>query len=349
MDLGADSWAGRQVLVTGHTGFKGVWLSQLLIRLGAKVIGVSLPISPDDKLYLETDLSSILEAEYFFNLESEENLEAILESHKIDYVFHLAAQALVLESFKTPKETIATNVMGTVNTVLAALNCPSIRGILVVTTDKVYENLNEGRLFKEDSKLGGHDPYSASKAACEIVVSALAKSCNPLNIPVATARAGNVLGGGDFNKDRLIPDIYASLTEKTTLSIRNPKSTRPFQHVLDCLAGYILIANYHGSDSTQSPMSFNFGPDFSLSVEEVLNTFFNEFSTKANFQVIESNAIESKSLALDSSFAKIKLGWKARYEPEMTVRETANWYRLFSRGESARDLCDSSISSFLEI
>lgn len=349
MDLGSDSWTGRSVLVTGHSGFKGVWLSLLLKKLGAKVIGVSLPISAENKLYLESNLSSVVDSEYFMNLECDVNLDEILEKHKIDYVFHLAAQALVLESYKNPKRTIATNVMGTVNTVLPALRCPSVKGILVVTTDKVYENSNSGVPFREDSKLGGHDPYSASKAASEIVVAALANSCNPLKIPVATARAGNVLGGGDFSKDRLIPDIFSACSENATLSIRNPRSTRPFQHVLDCLAGYILIANFHSTSSPETPASFNFGPDFSLSVEDVLEIFANEFGTKANFQVVESHPIESISLALDSSYAKRKLGWRSRYSPEMTVKETATWYRLYSQGRNAQILCESSISNFLEI
>ena len=211
MDLNSEIWKDKRVLVTGHTGFKGSWLALLLSDLGAKVIGLGLPALGPKSLYGDAKVSSLLVSEYISDIRDSRSVAEIFEREKIDYVFHLAAQALVRNSVKEPLETITTNVSGTANILLHGMNSKSTQGMLIVTTDKVYKNNDWVWPYRESDQLGGYDPYSASKAASELIVRGLIKSNNPRNIPVSTARAGNVIGGGDWSEDRLIPDIVRTI------------------------------------------------------------------------------------------------------------------------------------------
>ena len=235
-------FVGKRILITGHTGFKGSWLTVLLNDLGAEVVGISLPPESPKSLYEAASINKELATEYFQDIRDEAAVIHLINDIKPDYVFHLAAQAFVRKSYKNPLETFATNVMGTANVMVAALAQESVLGLTIATTDKVYENLDSMELFIESDKLGGKDPYSASKAASEIVIAAINSSNNPNRIPVTTVRAGNVIGGGDWGADRIVPDIVNAIQNNQPLIIRNPNSTRPWQHVLDCLYGYLLVA-----------------------------------------------------------------------------------------------------------
>ena len=347
MDLRNWSWANKKVLVTGHTGFKGVWLTLMLQELGATVVGISLPVTPQNKLYLDSKLSERMQSEYFTDLSTENDLDKIFENHQFDYVFHLAAQSLVIESYENPLKTINSNVLGTSKVLITALEFSSILGILVVTTDKVYENNNSGNRFVESDKLGGQDPYSASKAACELITSALAGSNNPFDIPVATVRAGNVVGGGDFAPNRLIPDIYKSIIGNLPLTLRSVSSTRPWQHILDCVFGYLLVAESQVQGSSEISESFNFGPDVSLSVQEVVKIFIDEFKIDITVLQTSPELYESKLLNLDSTKAKIRLNWKTAYSPQETIRDAAAWYHSYSKGQSPLVLCQDRITNYL--
>ena len=265
-------WDGKRVIVTGHTGFKGSWLTLILHKLGAQICGISLPAIQPRSLYVDASIFELLTQEFIQDIRDLEKLAVIINQIKPDYIFHLAGQAIVSESVLDPIGTISTNVIGTRNLLFEALKHANLLGITVATTDKVYENEENGKSFKENDKLGGAEPYSASKAATELLTRALATSNNPHQIPVTTVRAGNVIGGGDWALDRLVPDIVRAVEFKQILEIRNKNSTRPFQHVLDCLCGYLLVAQAHISPTNKKTYdSYNFGSDKCMAVSEIIN------------------------------------------------------------------------------
>ena len=253
-------WQGKRVLVTGQTGFKGAWLALWLHRLGAEVTGIALPPASQPNLY---DLSDVADAcdSQFLNLLDAESLSDAVSKVQPQVVLHLAAQALVRQSLADPAETFASNVMGTVNLLNALRNMDGLQAIVAVTSDKVYANDNLGTPMREDDVLGGHDPYSASKAACEHVIHAYAGSYFAANnVPLVSARGGNVIGGGDFAVDRIVPDCLRAAIANEPVVLRNPESTRPWQHVLDCLCGYLLFAERLVSAPGETPRAINFGP-----------------------------------------------------------------------------------------
>ena len=255
-----DFWAGKRVFLTGHTGFKGAWLSLVLARLGAQVSGYALAPATNPSLWSGLQLPPGM-VSTLADINHPKALAKAIAAANPEIILHLAAQPLVRLSYAQPVSTFQTNVMGTVNVLEAARQVAGLRAILVVTTDKVYRNDGLGRPFEEADPLGGHDPYSASKAACEIVVESLRKSFfQPRNIALASARAGNVIGGGDFAADRIIPDIFRSFQAGEPVMLRYPQSTRPWQHVLDCLNGYLLYAEHLCGDG-EMPLALNFGPD----------------------------------------------------------------------------------------
>ena len=334
------------MLVTGHTGFKGSWLTLLLKELGAHVVGLSLPPQYPQSLYIDCNASELLSSEYFQDIQDSVGIVNVIAESQPDYVFHLAAQAYVRKSYKEPRETIATNVIGTGNVLVAALAQKSIIGITIATTDKVYENLGAQKSFSESDRLGGNDPYSASKAATELIVASLAGSSNQYETPVTTVRAGNVIGGGDWGEDRLIPDIVRAFQYGEPLSIRNPNATRPWQHVLDCLHGYLLTAELHMKNDNKIPKSLNFGPQDSMSVIDLVKSFEKVFNQRIAQEIVSSPIPESTWLALDASLAYSELGWKPSLTQFTAVSQTARWYSKFLQGESARELMRSEISDY---
>jgi len=339
-------FVGKRILITGHTGFKGSWLTVLLNDLGAEVVGISLPPESPKSLYEAASINKELATEYFQDIRDEAAVIHLINDIKPDYVFHLAAQAFVRKSYKNPLETFATNVMGTANVMVAALAQESVLGLTIATTDKVYENLDSMELFIESDKLGGKDPYSASKAASEIVIAAINSSNNPNRIPVTTVRAGNVIGGGDWGADRIVPDIVNAIQNNQPLIIRNPNSTRPWQHVLDCLYGYLLVAQQHLEKASDIPKSINFGPIDSLSVIELVKLFEGAFNMRIVQEIVSSQISENTCLALDSSLARNKLNWQPSFSQASAVSQTADWYSKFIKGEDARKLMQTEISKF---
>lgn len=334
------------MLVTGHTGFKGAWLTLLLKDLGAHVVGLSIPPEDPQSLYVDINLSELLSAEYFQDIQDSRGIVNAIAESQPDYVFHLAAQAYVRKSYREPLETISINVMGTGNVLVAALAQKSVIGVTIATTDKVYENLGVKKSFNESDRLGGSDPYSASKAATELIVASLASAKNQHGIPVTTVRAGNVIGGGDWGEDRLVPDIVRAFQLGKPLLIRNPSATRPWQHVLDCLYGYLLTAELHLKKPDDIPKSVNFGPQDSMSVIELVKNFEKEFNHEVLKEIVPSQIPEGEWLALDASFAFSKLGWFPAYSQITAVSQTARWYSKFLQGESARELMLNQISDY---
>jgi CDP-glucose 4,6-dehydratase len=346
MGLDPSLWHGKRVLITGHTGFKGCWLSLILKELGAILVGVSLPLSDANKLYEEAKISEEFEREFFVDIRESSIVDEILRATNPDYVFHLAAQAFVRNSVRNPIDSISTNVLGTANVLVSSLKRESVRGVTIVTTDKVYENTTMTHAYIESDRLGGKDPYSASKAAAEIIVAAIQFSNNPFDIPVTTVRAGNVIGGGDWGEDRLIPDIVRSILSNSPVSIRNPNSTRPWQYILDCLYGYLLVAESQLQGVSDFPKSINFGPEESLSVFEIINLFETEFNRKIEIKIHESQIPENPWLALNSSLAAKQLGWHPKFSPAEAVKQTADWYVKFANDVNARQLMSAEISTF---
>lgn len=346
MGLNPFFWDGKRVLLTGHTGFKGSWLTVLLKELGADVIGISLPPETSESLYKAARINELLSAEYFQDIRDLSAIENLIGNVKPDYVFHLAAQAYVRRSFKNPLETIATNVMGTGNILIASLAQDTVLGVTIATTDKVYENFGAHKPFTESDKLGGMDAYSASKAASEMVVTAICATNNPNRIPVTTVRAGNVIGGGDWGEDRLVPDLVKALQFDKPLLLRNPNATRPWQHVLDCLYGYLLVAQLHLEKRVNSPKSVNFGPNDSLKVIDLVKLFEVAFDRKITQEIVPSQILESTRLELDSSLARNELNWEPSFSQELAVSQTANWYSQYTEGEDARELMQTEISKF---
>ncbi len=305
-----------------------------------------MPPESPKSLYNSSRIGELFAKEYFLDIRNQQPLENAFSEARPDYVFHLAAQAYVRRSYQNPLETIATNVIGAANVLLASLAQKNVLGVTISTTDKVYENLDSLEPFSESSKLGGRDPYSASKAASELIIASIALSQNPHQIPVTTVRAGNVIGGGDWGENRLVPDLVNALQLGQPLIIRNPNATRPWQHILDCLYGYLLVAQLHLENRVNVPSSFNFGPSDSLSVIDLVKLFESAFQKKIDQVTIPSEIPESNWLALDSSLAHDNLKWKCSFSQEKAVRETANWYSKFANGEDARDLMKTEICRY---
>lgn len=346
MGLNPKLWNGKRILVTGHTGFKGSWLTLFLKELGAEVIGVALPPLESRSLYFDAGIGGDLFSETFQDIRDEIGINRVFQGIHFDYVFHLAAQAYVRRSLRDPLESIATNVMGTANVLKRSLASETVMGVTVITTDKVYENLGAKKPFKENDKLGGRDPYSASKAAAEIIVASLSSTCNPRQIPVTTVRAGNLIGGGDWGEERLVPDIVRAINTNSKLVIRNPNATRPWQYVLDCIYGYLLVAQSHMEERSDTPNSVNFGPDESLSVVNLINLFEVAFRKKIEFDVSESHLPESEWLALDSELARNYYGWESSLSAAQAIKQTADWYSRFESGAEAKQLMISEILKY---
>ena len=350
--LNTNFWKGRRVLLTGHTGFKGAWMSLILESMGAEVIGVSLPPLTDPNLYEILTPWTHLES-VFCDIRDRKKLEEIVTAASPEIVIHMAAQPLVRESYSTPVETFETNIMGTVHVLEALRVIPKVAAILVVTSDKVYANSNDGIPMTEASPLGGHDPYSASKAATEIVTSAYIQ-CYFVDrhVPVSTVRAGNVIGGGDWAKDRIIPDLWRAYSSNTTIDLRYPEAIRPWQHVLDPLYGYLLYLEAMVAVPGTMPRALNFGPptETTRTVLDLAKQFADSFEVQPFWSIETSHQHlqESKFLSIDSALAKRHLGWRSRLDVDRAILWTCEWYKAFKDGKNMRDFSMMQIDSYFK-
>jgi len=328
MTIFRDIYSGRSVLVTGHTGFKGSWLALWLKTLGADVTGLAL--EPDTKPS-HWDLLKLDIADKRIDIRDADKVKEALSIAKPEIVFHLAAQPLVRRSYVEPLETWSTNVMGTVNLLEACRNQPSVRAIIIITTDKCYENKEWAWGYREIDRLGGHDPYSASKASSELVVSSYRQAFfnKPDSPLIASVRAGNVIGGGDWSEDRLIPDLVRAINNKKTLEIRSPNATRPWQHVLESLSGYLSLGQEMLEGNKNFAQAWNFGPsqEGNRTVGDVLSCM------KAEWPILDWTITDSPQpheanlLYLDSSKSHQLLKWKPVWSLDDSLKETADWYR----------------------
>jgi len=346
MDLSI--YKNRKVLVTGHTGFKGSWLSIWLNELGAKVSGYSLDPKTEKDNFVLSNLKTKIN-DHRGNILDTANLSKVFEIEKPEIVFHLAAQPLVLESYKSPIETIATNTLGTANVLEAFRQCETAKQMIVITTDKVYDNVEWVWGYRETDRLGGKDIYSASKAAAEIITNAYCHSFfYDSDKSVVTARAGNVIGGGDWAENRIIPDCIRAIEKNETIILRNPNSIRPWQHVLDPLGGYLMLGKKLISGDNSFFESWNFGPISSdgISVETLVKGIIKSFGNgKYQVQPSEGAPYESKTLNLDISKAINQLKWRPLLNTDEAIKLTAEWYKNYSNTEVYK-MCADQIKRY---
>jgi CDP-glucose 4,6-dehydratase len=348
-----DDWAGRSVFLTGHTGFKGSWLVLLLESLGARVHGYALDPDPGTSMFDVTRIASLLSSDVRADLADLVLLKEAMVAASPDVVLHLAAQPLVREGYKQPLQTFATNVMGTAHVLEAVRTIPSIRAVVIVTTDKVYANDGGGTPFAETDSLGGDDPYSASKAAAELVTASFRHSYF-LNSPaprIGSARAGNVIGGGDWAPDRLVPDCMRAFAEGQPVHLRYPHASRPWQHVLEPLMGYLSLADAL-IDDANAVGAWNFGPppDDQAAVGEVAERVARLWSNEAQVLTDELTAHphEASLLALDSSKAAGILGWHRRWNLDRALHETVAWQKHWLSGGNMQTFSREQIAAYLE-
>ncbi len=347
-----DHYRNKKVLITGHTGFKGAWLSLWLHTLGAKVTGISLlPENQDRNLFtaiqLDREINSIVA-----DLRDLPVLKSIITDNEPEIIFHLGAQSLVRRSYAEPVNTFETNVMGTLNLLEVIRNCTSIKAVVIVTSDKCYQNQELGKAFVEGDPMGGHDPYSASKACAELITDAYRRCffLDPASALIATARAGNVIGGGDWCEDRLIPDIARSIEQNRPVEIRNPQSVRPWQHVFEPLRGYLMLGARLDAGEQTFAEAWNLGPESgdALSVQHIAEQFIKTWghgSLKKRTQKIPLH--EAVLLTLDIKKAKERLGFTPVLNMDSTLKLTANWYRQYLENPmDAKSLCENQLLNY---
>lgn len=347
-------YKGKRVLVTGHTGFKGSWLSIWLHEMGAEVIGVALSPQTNKDNYVLSGIGKRIKADIIADIRDGALMQRIFDEYQPEIVFHLAAQPLVRLSYDEPVETWQTNVMGTINVMEAFRHCESAKVAVMITTDKCYENRDTNHAYTEDEPMGGYDPYSSSKGACEIAISSWRRSfMNPAEYAkhgksIASVRAGNVIGGGDWAKDRIIPDCIRSIEAGQPIAIRNRHAVRPWQHVLEPLSGYMLLAQKMWKNPTEFCEGWNFGPkmDAVVSVWDVATMLTKEYGKGELLDKTDLNAPhEANLLMLDITKAQMKLGWKPRLNTREAIELTADWYKRY-KSEDVYSLCIEEISRF---
>jgi CDP-glucose 4,6-dehydratase len=355
IDTMEEFWRGRRVLLTGHTGFKGAWMSLWLEGLGAEVTGYALAPAGEPNLW------SIVAASAHAGRAPQSVIADIRDARRVgdavaradpQIVIHMAAQALVRESYRDPLGTYGTNVMGTAALLQACRSLPHLECVIVVTSDKVYENLGEGRAFDERARLGGHDPYSNSKACAELVTASFRDSFFADGPPIATARAGNVIGGGDWSADRLIPDCVRALKSGQSVNLRYPDAIRPWQHVLEPLSGYLTLAQALVTAPNETPRAVNFGPDPAsfCRVHEVVDAFGARFDGKPGWERDPApQPAEAQALTLSSALAEQALGWYPRLDIRESLSWTADWYLAHSAGENMAAFSGSQVARYREL
>lgn len=337
-------YKNKKVLVTGHTGFKGSWLVKWLNLLGADVYGYSLKSETDPNHFsllaanVRTEIGDVRDYEHFYNF---------LNDVQPDIVFHLAAQPLVRRSYAQPIETITTNIVGTANLLEACRHVASVKAVVNITTDKCYKNQEWLWSYREHDSLGGYDPYSASKACSEIITSSYRSSFGASELLIASARAGNVIGGGDWSEDRLIPDVIRALSNEDNIEIRSPNAIRPWQHVLEPLSGYLLIGQRLLEGKQEFAQAWNFGPDEDghVTVNEVLNGLQEYFSFNVKYS--HSQLHEAGLLKLDCSKAKTLLNWKPVLSAKEMIAYTAKWYLAYHTDKKI--LTETQLENFIAV
>ena len=346
-----DFWKGKKVFLTGHTGFKGSWLSLWLQAMGAEVKGYALAPPTTPALFDEAHVG----AGMISHIGDIRNPQSVTDSMTVfnpDIVIHMAAQALVRLSYKQPVETYATNVMGTIHVLEAARQCSNLRAIVNVTTDKCYENREWEWGYREDEPMGGYDPYSNSKGCVELLTSAYRKSFfgGEQQVALGSARAGNVIGGGDWAEDRLIPDILTAFESNQPVVIRNPQATRPWQHVLEPLSGYLVLAEHLWQHGQAFAQGWNFGPkdEDARPVDWILNHMADAWGEGATWELDKNpQPHEARYLKLDISKARARLHWSPTWSLENTLAHIVNWHRAWLRGEDVRALCLNEINTYM--
>lgn len=343
-------WKNKKILITGHTGFKGSWLTIWLKSLGVEIIGFSKSIPTNPSLFEIANVSKGIKS-IEGNIQNYEFLKEIISKHNPEIIFHMAAQSLVIKAYSDPIETFSTNVMGTVNLLYAIKETKKPRIVINVTSDKCYANNESLEGYKEDDPMGGHDPYSSSKGCAELITKSFRNSFfsseSENNVALASVRAGNVLGGGDWAQNRLIPDIIRAIKNKESVKIRNPNSLRPWQHVLDPLHGYIQLAEKLDNDKTFSE-GWNFGPDKKevKSVSWIIKKFNELWKDKIDWEIGNVEFHEANNLILDCQKAKTKLQWNSKINIDTALRLTIDWYEKYFDNEDMRKVTEEQIKKF---
>lgn len=355
IDIFNNFYKGKRILVTGHTGFKGSWLSIWLNELGAEVIGIAQAPFTERDNYVLSKIGENIKADIRADIRNGEEIKNIFKRFQPEIVFHLAAQPLVRLSYDIPVETYETNVMGTINIMEAIRSTESVKVGIMITTDKCYENKEQIWGYRENEPMGGYDPYSSSKGAAEIAIASWRRSFfNPAEYEkhgksIASVRAGNVIGGGDWALDRIIPDCIKALENEQPICIRSPKSIRPWQHVLEPLSGYMLLAKKMWNEPTKYCEGWNFGPrtESITPVWEVASMVIKEYGKGTLKDLSDPNALhEAKLLMLDISKAKFQLGWEPRMNINQCIALTIDWYKRYNT-ENVYQLCKEQIEKYL--
>ena len=348
--MNRDFWRGRRIFLTGHTGFKGGWLALWLADMGAEVWGYALPPPQGPNFFEICGVGERIAHSRLADIRDLGQLQQALADARPDCVIHMAAQSLVLDGYEDPVGTYATNVMGTVNLLEAARSVPQIAAIVSVTTDKCYDNVDTDVPFAEDAPLGGADPYSSSKAAAELVSAAYRRSFLAREgVALATARAGNVIGGGDWSANRLLPDFFRSLERDEELVVRSPEATRPWQHVLEPLSGYLNLAEALSTRPEAVAPAYNFGPDEgdARPVRWIADHLADRVEgARWRAEPRDDQPHEAHCLRLDSSRAKRDLGWSPRWELEEAIDRTIDWHRAWRSGEQMAEVSLDQIRAY---
>ena len=344
-------WKGKKVYLTGHTGFKGSWLSLWLQNMGALVKGYSLDVNTKPALFTIANVAEEMESE-IGDIRDLEQLTKSMVSFQPDILIHMAAQPLVRLSYKEPVATYRTNVIGTVNVLEAARKCTNLKSIVSVTTDKCYENKERERGYKENEPMGGHDPYSSSKGCAELVTSAYRRSffSSPNTASLASARAGNVIGGGDWAEDRLIPDILRSFEKSEPVIIRNPLSTRPWQHVLEPLSGYLVLAQELFLNGDKFAEGWNFGPkdEDCKPVSWIIDQMVTFWGNNVSWILDKNNNLhEARFLKLDCSKASNRLKWNPKWNLQLTLKSIVDWHKHYLKGINVKNECLNEINKYI--
>lgn len=351
-----DDWKvfkGKRVLITGHSGFKGSWLSLILHDIGAEVFGFSLPAEEDLNHANLIGLNNLI-SNQIGDIRDKKLLNSVFEEFKPEFVFHLAAQSLVKRSYGDPIDTFETNILGSANVLEEVRKATNVKSLVYVTSDKCYENVEWVWGYRESDPLGGVDPYSSSKAAAELIFSSYQRSYfeNLPHLGAASARAGNVIGGGDWSKDRIIPDCIKSITKDESVILRNPESTRPWQHVLEPVSGYLTLASALYTDPKKFSSSWNFGPDVanSKTVVEVTRELFKQIGKgKLEIEIEAFGLHEATLLQLNCEKAKKYLNWAPKWSTEEAISATAQWYKAYFEGAVMSEVSRKQIADYFGV